>query len=52
MIDSSFQSNYNFNVMLFRETYQLKEVTVFETRPADSLMKDIQRLGYNKYDYI
>ena len=52
MIDSTSLNNYNFNVMLFRETYTLKEITVFESRPADSVMKDIQRLGYNKNDYM
>ena len=52
MIDSVVKNNINFNVMLFRETYQLKEVTVFETRPTDSVMKDIQKLGYNKNDYM
>lgn len=52
MADSIATSNYNFNVMLFRETYQLQEVTVFESRPADSVMKDIQRLGYNQNDFM
>ncbi len=50
--DSIPKINYTFNVMLFREAYQLKEVTIMETRPADSVMKDIQRLGYNKSDYM
>ena len=51
-VDSTLSNSYNFNVMLFKETYQLKEVTVFETRPTDSVMKDIQHLGYNKNDYM
>jgi len=51
-IDSIPQSSYTFNVMLFTESFQLKEVTVFQTRPTDSVMKDIQQLGYNKNDFM
>ncbi len=50
--DSIPKNIFNFNVMLFREAYQLKEVTIMETRPADSVIKDIQQLGYNKRDYM
>lgn len=52
LADSVAKSNYTFNVMLFTESYQLKEVTVFQTRPADSVLKDIQQLGYNKNDFM
>ena len=50
--DSIPKNIYNFKVMMFREAYQLKEVTIMETRPADSVIKEIQRLGYNKRDYM
>ncbi len=50
--DSVGQNIINLNVLLFKEAYQLKEVTIMESRPADSVMKDIQRLGYNKSDYM
>ena len=50
--DSMPKSNYTMNVMLFRESYQLKEVTIMESRPADSVIKDIQKLGYNKKDFM
>ena len=50
--DSASQDIGNLNVLMFKESYQLKEVTIMESRSADSVMKDIQRLGYNKSDYM
>ena len=50
--DSTVHDQYDFIVPLFHQSIQLREFTFKDVRPADSVLKDIQHLGYNQKDYM
>lgn len=50
--DSVRRPNYTVEIFLHKITIQLKEVTVFAPRDLQQIESDIQKLGYQKSDYV
>lgn len=52
LFDSIKRDPYEINIFLEKLSYQAKEVEVFGSRDLDKIQEDIEKLGYNKKDYI
>jgi hypothetical protein len=50
--DSVKKGVYEVNIYLDKLSYQAKEVEVFGARDLDKIQQDIEKLGYNKSDYV
>nr|MBK9651001.1 hypothetical protein [Bacteroidota bacterium] len=50
--DSTYRSEFKVEIFLERFTVQLKEIEVFAPRDLEQIEKDIEKLGYQKSDYV
>lgn len=52
VIDSLVKENYNVKIILKKLSVELKEFEVIPQRELQQIQKDIEKLGYNKNDYV
>ncbi|MFN4234830.1 MAG: hypothetical protein ACK4IK_08495 [Bacteroidia bacterium] len=50
--DSIYKEEYNVKIPLQKLSITLKQIEVFAPRDLDKILSDIERLGYNKNDYV
>lgn len=52
VFDSLVKGNYNVKIILKKLSVELKEFEVIPQRELQQIQKDIEKLGYNKNDYV